>query len=391
MRKFGYSVLGFLLLFNFQFPPEIRQAVRAIDYVGIGVILTLFVYVARGGPLPKGLFVRVGVVLGVAGFWVVISVVDNRSIVEPIRWILSLGYALLLLQGITDEETRPYVLKGMILGAAGNLIVLIVQVLGFFQLTVSLGIAAPDADVLNSAPVLDVWRPPGMYGTNATSAVAVICIPAAIALYQEGTSSIGSIAIAFGIVVGTSAITLTRSALLVTIAILAIWGFLKAAGVKQFVGIALTTSVFITGIALVGPPGGWERWEGASLKSKNAQLRIRTTAGSAELAIQNPAGLGRQGYQHLLEARTGYSATHNALTYLALSGGLPVATVLIFYLIGRSFSVFSQRDFVSWLAVTLLGLFMWEELLRNPTFITTSVMVILAGISNKYKSFSLRL
>ncbi len=388
MKKHGYGILGFLLVFNLQFPPGLPQAIRAIDYVGAGVLLVLTLYLVRHRSLPRRLFLRASLVVGVVAIWIAVSIIDGRSLVEPIRWLLALGYAFLAIKGLSDKETNPYFLKGVLLGAVGNLGVLLLQFLGFLSLPVQLGVAAPDADVLNA--VGGVWRPPGMYGTNGTSAVAVVCVPAALALYERNVSTIWTVATSFGIVTATSAITLTRSSLLVTVVVLAVWGLLKAKGVKQISGIFLAAGLVVSGIAIFGPPGGWDRWEGTSLQSENAQIRIRTTVASAGLAVQHPTGLGRSGYQDLLANRTGYSATHNALTYLALSGGIPVALTLIFYLVGRAATIFWQRDFVSWLALTLLGLFMWEELLRNPTFIATSVLIILVGLSNRYPSFSIR-
>lgn len=385
MKKFGYGVLGFLLLFNLQFPPALPQAIRAIDYIGGGVLLVLGIYLIRHGRLPLKVFLRMAIILGVVGLWIVVSIVDGRSLVEPIRWVVALGYALFAIKGIADEQMRTYFLKGIIWGGVGNLVVLFLQFFGFLSLTLQLGVAAPDADILNATG--GTWRPPGMYGTNGTSAVAVLCIPAALALYENGISSIWTVAGTFGVVVATSAITLTRSALLVAVVVLTVWGLLNAKGVKQIGGISLGMVLIIPGIAVFGPPGGWERWQGASLQSKNAQIRIRTTVASAELAIQNPTGFGRSGYQHALENRTGYSATHNAFTYLALSGGMPVAIVLVIFVFGRAASILGKRDFMSWLSLTLLGLFMWEEILRNPTFITASVLIILYGFSNRYQSF----
>lgn len=388
MREYGYGIAGFLLVFNLQFPPGLPQAIRAIDYIGAGVLLALSLYLVRHRSLPRRLFLRASLVVGVVGIWIAVSIVDGRSLVEPVRWLLALGYAFLAIKGLSYKETRPYFLKGVLSGAAGNLGVLILQVLGFVGLTVQLGIAAPDTDFLNA--VGGAWRPPGMYGTNGTSAVAVLCVPAALALYENNISTIWSLVAAFGVVIATSAITLTRSSLLVAVVVLAVWGLLKAKGVKQIGGIFLTAALVISGVAVFGPPGGGDRWEGASLQSENAQIRIHTTVASAELAVQYPTGLGRSGYQDLLTNRTGYSATHNALTYLALSGGIPVALTLIYYLVGRAATIFRQRDFVSWLALTLLGLFMWEEILRNPTFIAASVLIVLAGLSNRYPSFSIR-
>ncbi|WP_263820335.1 hypothetical protein [Salinibacter sp.] len=388
MKKYGYGVLGFLLVFNLQFPPGLPQAIRAVDYIGVSVLLALIVFLITHGRLPRRLFLRAGLVVGVVGIWIAVSIVDGRSFVEPVRWLLALGYAFLGIKGLSANKTKTYILKGILLGAAGNLGVLLLQFLGFLSLTVQLGIAAPDVDVLNS--VGGAWRPPGMYGTNGTSAVAVVCIPAAIALYESGTSTIWTVASSFGIVTATSAITLTRSSLLVAVVVLTIWGGLKANGIKQLGGVFLTVSLVMSAIAIFGPPGGWDRWEGASLQSENAQIRIRTTVASAELAMQNPTGFGRSGYQDRLVNRSGHSATHNAFTYLALSGGIPVAFTLIYYLVGRAATIFRQRDFVSWLALTLLGLFMWEELLRNPTFIAASILIILAGFSDRYPSFSIR-
>jgi chromate transport protein ChrA len=270
------------------------------------------------------------------------------------------------------------VLKGIVWGGAAQLAVVIMQFLGLFQLTVTLGLTAPDSDFTNT--FLGRWRPPGMYGTNATPAVAALAIPAAIGLVDEGRGKGRWIILAVTVALATCVATLTRSTVLVIAVLMIVWGMTKLKDVKKVGAAVLVVAATVITVAHFGPPGGWQRWENASLESGNASARIESTLGSLKLSISEPLGLGRDQYSHELQGQYGKSRTHNAFTYLALAANLPLAITMFVYLLGRGMAVLQDRSFESWLAVAMFGLCFWEEYFRNPVFIMMGILVILSGI-----------
>lgn len=378
-RVIGFA-LGFFVLVNFQFPPGIEQGIRATDYLGAVTWVFLIFHLLRHFSLPRRVFFRGLLLFSLVAPWLVLGLITPRTLVEPIRWFLSITIAGAMLW-LLRSPVRKYIMQGIVWGAAAQLVVVLLQFVGLFQLTVSLGLTAPDSDFTNT--LLGRWRPPGMYGTNATPAVAALAVPAALGLVEEGRAGRRWILFAVLVVLATCVATLTRSTILVISVVLVIWGAIKVNNVRRAGKAAVLFSLAVAGILILGPPGGWERWKGATLESENAQERIESTIGSFQLAVSNPIGFGRDRYSEALQNEYGQSRTHNALTYLALSGNLPIAITLFFYLLGRGLSVFKNSYFEAWLALTLFGLCFWEEYFRNPVFITMGTLVVLSGVYQK--------
>jgi hypothetical protein len=378
-RILGFTI-GFLVIVNLQFPPGLARGVRVLDYLGAITWSVLIFQLLRHRRLPRRPALRGLLLLGMIFPWIAISLVAGRTLVEPIRWILALGCVAAILYSLRSPA-RPYVLKGIIWGTVVQLAVLGIQFAGFFDLTVSLGFAPPDIDVANNA--LSRWRPPGMYGTNGTPAVALLSVPAALALVDEGHARGRWVAFAVALSLATSTVTLTRSTMVALVAILALWTLFKTNNTKRVAAAMLAAVLAISALVAIGPPGGWERWETASLSSKNAQVRIESTVASAYLAIEHPFGLGRDTYLRYLQDASGSSATHNAFTYLALAAHLPLAVCVVVFLLGRATTVLYRRDFEAWLALTLLSVAIWEEHYRNSVFVIMSVYIVVSGMYQK--------
>jgi hypothetical protein len=116
----------------------------------------------------------------------------------------------------------------------------------------------------------------------------------------------------------------------------------------------------------VGPPGGWERWTD-SRTAGNRGERLHATLGSLDLALSSPAGLGA-GYGETLLRTVGIPATHNAWMYLALLAGLPLALLVLAAVAGHALSLARRRSVEAWLALAMLGLFLFEEYFRATAF-----------------------
>lgn len=381
LKKLTGFAVGFFLLVNLQFPPGLDQGIRVTDYAGIAVWGVILLRLVSHYPMPRRRFFRGLFLFGVLALWLAVSLLSARTFIDPARWIIALGTAVGVLE-LLRSSLRPYVLRGIVFGGLAQFVVLLLQFFGFIDLTLSLGLMAPDIDLKNT--VFGRWRPPGMYGTNATPAVAALAVPAGLALLDEGYGRKRWVILAVFATVATCTMTLTRSTILVITAVFVVWGAIKTNNVKR-VGAAVAVLIVVsTVVAIVGPPGGWKRWEDASLESGNANIRIESTVGSVELALENPMGIGRERYPPLLDQRSGATATHNALTYVALAANLPLALYLLVYLAGRSITVFRQQTFESWLALLILGLCMWEEYFRNPVFITFGIIVVLSGVYQRH-------
>lgn len=381
VTKVGF-LAGVFLLVNVQFPPNLEQGFRVTDYVGAAAWVGIVLQLLSHRSIQKEYFVRGFAVLGLLVVWFVLSVVTPRTFIDPVRWVLSLGVAATLVWGM-QTPARPYVLKGIVVGGVIQFVVVLLQFLGYFDLTVAVGLTAPDSDFTNA--VFGRWRPPGMYGTNATPAVAALGIPAALELVDKKEGGKKWLVIAVVFALATCVATLTRSTVLVVVVVLGIWAAIKVNNVKRVGAAALVFGLVVTVVAVVGPPGGWERWQGTSLESDNAQARIQSTVGSFWLATSHPLGIGRERFSSELQVEYGKSTTHNALTYLALAGNLPLALLMLTYLLGRSITLLQRRDFETWLALTMLGLCFWEEYFRNPVFIVFGLYVILVGILGVFR------
>lgn len=375
-------LLGFLLTFNVYLMPWSLQSPRATDIVGVLLLAIVAVLLLMGLNLSLSLLTR-ALVVGVLLFPMVWnSILSGGAIINDIRWVSGFGWALGLTWGARDESLRPVIFKGLIIGALGGLIVIILQSIGMLQLTKDLGMAPRDAA---EKEFIGYLRPPGVEGhVNGSAAVLSLAVPAALGLTDEKRAGRKWLFLALGVVLVGGAITLNRSSMLVAATTLVIWIFFAAnesvSTTWKFALVGLVVAV----LAIYGPPGGWQRWmvlEDLS-QSDNVQTRINTTLAALSLSVENPLGIGEM-YKEQLEWRSGYSATHNAYLQLALLAGIPAVVWLIWRLFIRSVSLLRRGSIEAWLSIHLAGLFFAEEYFGNPSFIILSCWLMVGPVTRK--------
>ena len=310
------------------------------------------------------------------------SLFTGGPIVNDIRWVLGIGWALALTWMARNESLRPIIFKGLILGTIGGLVVVILQSIGMLQLTKNLGVAPRDA---TEKEFFGFFRPPGMEKhVNGSAAILSLGVPTALGLIDENRAGLKWLFIGFLVVLAGSALTLNRSSILVTSTTLLVWLFFAA---NQRVSRAWKFSIVglvVTGLIMYGPPGGWERWivlEDLG-QSENFQVRLETTLAALSLSIENPFGIGEE-YKEYLKSQSGASATHNAYLQLVLLAGIPLVAWLIWKLVMQSLYLIKNGSIEAWISIHVAGLFFFEELFGTPSFIIISSWLILSRSSNK--------
>jgi hypothetical protein len=108
----------------------------------------------------------------------------------------------------------------------------------------------------------------------------------------------------------------------------------------------------------------------------NLSGRSDTTITSLALAFEHPFGMGST-YEAPLDQATGFEATHNALTQLALMGGLPLAGIVTLMLAGSALRIFKRPCQVQhWVALYVLLVSMFESAFYNPFFSLVVLWVV---------------
>lgn len=373
-------LLGFLLTFNVYLMPWSLQSPRATDLAGVLLLTTMAVLLLMGLNLSLSLLTKV-LIVGILLFPMVWnSLLSGGSLVNDIRWVSGIGWALGLTWMAKDEFLRPVIFKALILGTLGGLVVVILQSIGMLQLTMNIGLAPRDA---TESEFWGFFRPPGIEKhVNGSAAVLSLALPVALGLIDENRAGLKWLFIALGVVLVGGALTLNRSSILVASITLIVWTFFAANELVSMTWKLLLVVLVATVFATYGPPGGWQRWmvlENPS-QSDNLQARIDTTLAALNLSIENPLGIGEV-YKEHLERRSGYSATHNAYLQLALLAGIPAVVWLVWKLFIRSVSLFRKGSIEAWLSIHLAGLFFAEEYFGNPTLIIISLWLMISPIT----------
>jgi hypothetical protein len=324
-----------------------------------------------GFRLSKHLLVRIffcGVLL-IPMFWNGLLLGGSTPLVSAVRWLSGFGWAMGLMWMSRHRVLRSVIFKGVIVGTVGALGVVVLQALGFLQLTMDFGLTPRDAAV--DKFYFSFWRVPGMEGhVNGSAAVVSLSVPIALGLVSEGRASRKWIVAALAVALAGSALTLNRSSIVVTSTTLIVWILFAS---DRSISKGWKLSVIIIAIAILiayGPPGGWQRWQFVENlgQSRNLQVRLETTLTALKMSLQNPLGVGEV-YKSYLESRSGYSATHNAFLQLALLAGLPITLWVVWKLSIRAFSLFKEGSIEAFLCLHMLGLFFFEEYFGNTTLI----------------------
>ena len=382
--------LGFFLVVNATLLSSGGGSVRATDLIAIALIPYLLLR-ASGGRIPWVPLAAAGILVFLPVAWTglsILGVTDRATLGQGARWILAVPWALVLLDLAHSEPERTRFIKGLAIGCAFNVFVVMAQYLGIDGPLQRLG--------LSSFGTRLVWvgeqlRMPGLHGApSSSSAVISLIAPATLWLYLRDRASIlwpvfGFAAAAIGLHLTSSRSPLlmillsTGLALLVTInrrRSLSLW--------------ALGLGVGLPLLVLVGPPGGWVRWTDTSDAMLNVSDRLLSNFSSLDLALRHPLGMGVEEGRRALFADTGIQATHSAWLQSALVFGLPLALAIMVVLITALWRLrYGWKSDAFWPALVafhLSGLFFFEEHLNNPTFVILTVWLATEAVSSRRRA-----
>jgi hypothetical protein len=372
LRGSAAWLLGFVVLFNPYLVPGSASSPRLSDLVGAGLWALLLVRLLTGRPVHLRVAGRLMVALLLILGWVLRDVVQRGAVADvfQVRWLLALSHGYFFWLLARDPVTRYALVIGLCWGTVGNLAVVAMQWSGLLDLTISLGFASPNFQ-RTWTPLAGAIeeRPFGMWGhPNATSGVIALCVPLVLGLIDEGRLRTRWLWAAFGVVFLSSTMTLTRSGIVISAVVFAVWILGPGQTTRQR-GARMLLIVLVGGAAaLLGPPGGWERWTDGRTAANQGE-RLETTLVALSLAAEHPLGIGADYQTDLVRASGGLvAATHNAWMHLALVAGAPLAVLVMASILRHAAALVFRRSIEGWLAVSMMGILLFEEYFRVLVF-----------------------
>ncbi|MGI8765841.1 MAG: O-antigen ligase family protein [Gemmatimonadaceae bacterium] len=388
-------LLGFFVLYSpYVLPSRAEQSPRVTDVLGVALMTALAIrFFTRG--LNTRATVKLLLVALLVLPWILRELFQpggGLSDVLPLRWLLALPYAYVLWQMARDPSTRYALAFGLFWGAVANLGVVALQAAGYSDVAVNLGLASGRwatrwGGLAGEAAV----RPNGMWGhANASTGVIALCFPVVCGLVDEGRLSRWWVPVGLLVVGIASAVTLTRSATIVSVLVLVLWAsrYWRTPGQLAVPAaiVALATAVLF----LVGPPGGWERWQDPNHLSANAVERVNSTLSSLDFALEHPLGIGSDYNVFTWDVTGGVGATHNAWVFLAVVAGIPLTLVIAAGVVRQALVLRRRRTIEGWLALQCLGLFLFEEFFRNSVFTILALWLFLTPVDQLRAANALR-
>jgi hypothetical protein len=379
-RSAGAFLLGFVVLFNLYLIPGQAQGAspRLTDLVGVFLVAYLLFAIVQPGLRPATIallaiaaFIPVlyGVIAAGGGF--ISEPPFSKTFFMGARWGLAIGFGYLMKQVADNAATSSALLWGLFTGAVGNAVVIFLQTAGLQETAIALGLASIDTA---ASWIHGVLRPSGMHGhANGSTAVVSIAVPIAFYFYWTGRlgSWIGGVALA--LLVGTSALSLSRGPVVATAFTLLVTG-VKYYRVRATAPLLFSlAAIAVLFVAAFGPPGGWGRWIDEANTEGNLDGRFETVLVTAECLLANPFGVGAVRAIELIGQLTGIASTHNALLSMTLVYGLPFGFILVTVFLTNIVNggLLSDRpDIAMLLSIHLLLLFFLEDLMYLPTFVS---------------------
>jgi hypothetical protein len=271
---------------------------------------------------------------------------------------------------------------GIFVGGPVNCLLLWLQSAGFTDELTKLGLAYPGVGrVFAGGPAMERFA--GLHGhPNAAAAVIGLCIPAALTLNVQFKKSWLWVAGAVMVCIAGAWLTYSRSPFMIAAFLLLTWLLKLRLHDKRLLvlGFALLAAGFVAASEI---PSLSARWTTDDSAEANAAIRLDTTVRSAQASLQSPLGLGSDFEDDMPRDLL---ATHNAFTHLALTAGIPLALLVFTCLLVSAAMLRRRADLNGWLGLYLLGIFFFEEHLRNPTFVLLTVWLVLANIRSFIKS-----
>ena len=381
--RFAPAWLGFLLVVNLYLLPQAGTSPRFSDLLAGLLALALLVRWHQRG-LPGAALAAGAMVILLPLGWLGFAFLerDMATLVQAARWLLALPWAVALVVVLRDEDDRARFAWGLVLGCGVNALVVVMQAVGLDAPLRPLGISSTDSDI--ATWVMQAPRLPGLHRHyGASSAVTSLIAPAALYLYLSGRRGIWLPLVCLLALAVTLQITFTRSPLVVTAVTVAL-ALITARRFGRLLRLgAVLLALSVPALIVIGPPGGKARWTDVVSFQANASERYESTINGLELALENPVGLGVSATQEEMTQRGAIKATHNALVQAAVFFGLPLALMLLAALLHHAWILLRGVDdpgFVEGLiAVQVLGLFLFEEHLNNPTFVILASWLVVAS------------
>ncbi len=380
------AVLGFFLAANTFLVPGLAASPRATDPLGLLLAIWWLMRAHRVG-VPAGPLAFLGLAVLSPVVWLGQGLLEGGmgTVTQAARWLLAVPWALTLLLICDDATARSRFVWGLVSGCGVGVVVLVLQIFGFDPLLQRLGLSASDATY---HWVYAQVRVPGMHGhANASSAVVSLIAPAVMYLYLRG-------GVRFWVPVGgllamvlAMSITSTRSPLVVSVPLVVLALLLARRPGRALPLFLLLCTGAVVYLATFGPPGGAVRWDDMLALQANVGERVESNHAAVELIFNHPLGLGAVGGREAMLDAVAIPATHNAFLQAGLYFGLPLALLLIAGLgvhVGRLLTSGRGREFWAGLvALQLIGLFMFEEHLNNPTFVILTCWLLAAAIPRR--------
>jgi hypothetical protein len=354
-------------------------APKVTDALGVALSAVLLLRLATGRALSRQALGPLTALAVLVLVWLLRDAITTGDppAVLPLRWLLALPYAYFLRHFARDPDTRNALLFGLFGGALGNVAVLGLQVAGYGELAVSLGLAsARFAERWAKLGAEVEFRAGGMWGhPNASAGIVALGFPVVCGLIDEGRLRPRWIVAGLVLVSLSVVLTLTRSAMLVSAFVFLAWAFHRHESFRQRAWRLAALVLLGIAVASIGPPGGWERWTDQDNLSSNSGERLESTIESLRIALHHPLGLG-EGYLPLLIEATGIPATHNAWFFLALFAGLPLTAFVLFAVVRHAASLLVRRTTEGWVALQCMGIFMFEEYFRTSAVVLVAVWLV---------------
>jgi hypothetical protein len=224
------------------------------------------------------------------------------------------------------------------------------------------------------------YRATGIFShPNAAAGTVLLAVPLAIGLMEEGLLPRLGLLLAAAVIGGVFVFTQTRGPTGFAILLLLLHLMRRGQGMRWAMfagGIALGLVLAADPLQTSGDGSLMRRLVDADNIQSGASDRLDTILASLDLALSHPLGLG-SAYVADLEARTGFSATHNGFLQLALTGGLAIAAMVVAMLVWHAAGLVRRRAPVeAWLAAYLIGALLFENQFFVPSFVVLAIWLL---------------
>jgi hypothetical protein len=300
-----------------------------------------------------------------------------------VRWLVALPsayYAAVLAQ---DRAFRKWLVLGVVVGClATNALTL--SDLMTYRLTGQPQFLLQE----NSGLIKGDYRACGILdGANGAAIAGLFLVPFLIGAAEEFACYRLALAVSVPTICVVFYATQSRGPTLVSVGLLLLWGLMRR---PKLLLQPVAVVILLGGlVAIADPvahlPGSADdgllgvitsRFGNDTAMQGDVSDRTDTTITSLQLAFDHPFGMGST-YEAPLEQATGFTATHNALTQLALMAGLPLSGLIIVMLAGGALRVFTARCRPQhWVGLYILLVSMFESAFYIPFFSFVVLWVI---------------